>query len=237
MFDEVDDSLLFLGKRPPRSQRIDYHLLNDGSDDEAAPEDRIPKRSRSDDAHSTIEPITPDDSASQLSQSEDPLVSGFQDGEFTEDGPSDTSSLCVLEPSGKKPQNQALWAQFTASPLPGKMWWPKRGKGPMEDRQIQCNRCNWKTTDSSRATSTSNMIAHLSKHGIFPNDSQDDQEGITSAKQRPIDSFFQKKAGDNRARLLEQNLVRWVVTANMAFDAIESPEFQRIFQDLTISLP
>ncbi|KAK9482907.1 hypothetical protein V1527DRAFT_474869, partial [Lipomyces starkeyi] len=118
------------------------------------------------------------------------------------------------------------------------MWWPKRGKGPVEDRQIQCNRCNWKTTDSSRATSTSNMIAHLAKHGIFPNDYKSDRDDAqTSAKQRSIASFFQKMADDNRARLLEQNLTRWIVTANMAFDAIESPDFQRIFQDLTISLP
>ncbi|KAK9481454.1 hypothetical protein V1527DRAFT_479609 [Lipomyces starkeyi] len=46
-----------------------YHLLNDGSDDEAAPEDRIAKRSRSDEEHSTVEPITPDDSATQQSSS------------------------------------------------------------------------------------------------------------------------------------------------------------------------
>ncbi|KAK9481676.1 hypothetical protein V1527DRAFT_478913, partial [Lipomyces starkeyi] len=118
------------------------------------------------------------------------------------------------------------------------MWWPKRGKGPVEDSQIQCNRCNWKTTDSSGATSTSNMIAHLAKHGIFPSDHQGDREDAqTSAKQRSIASFFQKKADNNRARLSEQNLTRWIVTANMAFDAIESPDFQRIFQDLTISLP
>ncbi|KAK9341804.1 hypothetical protein V1521DRAFT_359486, partial [Lipomyces starkeyi] len=234
----MDNFVECLGKRPQRSQRIDYHLLNDGSDDEAVAEDRIAKRSRSDEEHSTVEPITPDDSANQLSQHQDVLASTSQHRESTEDGPSDASSLCESEPSAKRTQNQILWAQFTASLLPGKLWWPKRGKGPVEDRQIQCNRCNWKTTDSSRATSTSNMIAHLAKHGIFPSDHQSDREDAqTSAKQRSIASFFQKKADNNRARLLEQNLTRWIVTANMAFDAIESPDFQRIFQDLTISLP
>ncbi|KAK9342232.1 hypothetical protein V1522DRAFT_440429, partial [Lipomyces starkeyi] len=194
-----------------RSQGIDYHLLNDGSDDEAAPEDRIAKRYRSDEEHSTVEPITPDDTANQLSQHQDALASTSQHRESTEDGSFDTSSLCESEPSGIRTQNQILWAQFTASLLPGKMWWPKRGKGPVEDRQIQCNRCNWKTTDSSRATSISNMIAHLAKHGIFPSDYQSDREDAqTSAKkQQSIASFFQKKADSNRARLLEQ-ITRWI---------------------------
>ncbi|KAK9319643.1 hypothetical protein V1517DRAFT_240717, partial [Lipomyces orientalis] len=162
----MDNYIECLGKRPQRSQRMDYHLLNDGSDDEAAPEDRIAKRSRSDEELSTVEPIPLDDSVNHLSQVQDPLASASQHRESAEDGPSDTSSLCESEPSGKRTQNQVLWAQFTVSLLPGMMWWPKRGKGPVEDRQIQCNRCNWKTTDSSRSTSTSNMIAHLAKHGI-----------------------------------------------------------------------
>ncbi|KAK9242626.1 hypothetical protein V1506DRAFT_555940 [Lipomyces tetrasporus] len=222
----MDNYIECLGKRPQRSQRMDYRLLNDGSDDEAAPEDRIAKRSRSDEEHSTVEPITPDDSANQLSQRQDPLTSASQHRESTEDGPSDTASLCESEPSGKRTQNQVLWAQFTVSLLSGKMWWPKRGK----ELKI--------TSDSSRTTSTSNMIAHLAKHGIFPNDYQSDREDAqTSAKQQSIARFFQKKADNNRARLLEQNLARWIVTANMAFDAIESPDFQRIFQDLAISLP
>ncbi|KAK9482965.1 hypothetical protein V1527DRAFT_474708 [Lipomyces starkeyi] len=64
------------------------------------------------------------------------------------------------------------------------------------------------------------MIAHLAKHGIFPNDYQSDREDAqTSARQQSIASFFQKKADNNRARLLEQNLARWIVTANMASNA------------------
>ncbi|KAK9311689.1 hypothetical protein V1524DRAFT_21884 [Lipomyces starkeyi] len=93
IFEEMDYFIECLGKRPQRSQRIDYHL-NDGSGDEAAPEDRIAKRSRSDEEHSTVEPITPGDSANQLSQHQDALASISQHCESTEDGPSDTSSLC-----------------------------------------------------------------------------------------------------------------------------------------------
>ncbi|KAK9335128.1 hypothetical protein LIPSTDRAFT_331818 [Lipomyces starkeyi NRRL Y-11557] len=115
-----------------------------------------------------------------------PLASTSQYRESTEDGPYYTSSLCESEPSGKRTQNQVLWAQFTVSLHPGKMWWPKRGKGPVEDRQIQCNLYNWKTTNSSRATSTSNMIAHLAKHGIFPNDYHSDREVAQTRRKRTI---------------------------------------------------
>ncbi|KAK9234806.1 hypothetical protein V1525DRAFT_391057 [Lipomyces kononenkoae] len=73
---------MYLDKRPQRSQRIDYHLLNDGSDEEAVTEDRIAKRSRSDEEHSTADTVTSDDPADQLIE--------HQPSEYcesTEDGP------------------------------------------------------------------------------------------------------------------------------------------------------
>ncbi|KAK9482487.1 hypothetical protein V1527DRAFT_515780 [Lipomyces starkeyi] len=73
---------------------LDLLVKKYGSDDEAAPEDCIIKRFRSDEEHSTVEPITPDDSANQLSQRQDPLGGASQHRESTEDGPCDTSSLC-----------------------------------------------------------------------------------------------------------------------------------------------
>jgi hypothetical protein len=80
------------------------------------------------------------------------------------------------------------------SPLPGKLWWPKRGKGPVEDREIRCVRCSWKTTDPARAISTSNMKLHLSKHGIFQSSSKDSREDNSSVRQQSIASILQKKA-------------------------------------------
>ncbi|KAK9489530.1 hypothetical protein V1508DRAFT_435693 [Lipomyces doorenjongii] len=123
----MDNYNVCLDKQPQRSQRIDYHLLNDGSDEEAVPEDRIAKRSRSDEGNSTVESVTADDTADQLIEHQHPLASQYY--QSTEDGPSETSSLCESEPSGKRTQNQFLWAQFTSSPLPGKVWRTKRGKG------------------------------------------------------------------------------------------------------------
>jgi hypothetical protein len=132
-----------------------------------------------------------------------------------------------------KPLNQWLWNQFRVSPLPGKQWRSRRSRQLLEDREIQCIHCGWKTTDSARATSTSNMKTHLAKHNIFEkSDPEDPCEGSSETKQLSIASIFQSRAeGDIRA-LLEQNILRWVVTDDVAFTAIESPAFQQIFKDL-----
>ncbi|KAK9250545.1 hypothetical protein V1507DRAFT_377991, partial [Lipomyces tetrasporus] len=211
----MDDFSVTPRKHRQRSQRLDYHLLNDGSDDEAAPEDRIVKRFRSNRAGSVE--ITQDDSASQLTQRQSSPADSSQQPELTDDGRVDRSSVSSeSESSRKKPQNQSLWAQFDILELPGKLWWPKRGKGPIEDREIRCTRCNWRTTDSARATSTSNMRFHLTKHGISSSGSESSNENDKSSTKQPsIASFFQKRAEDNAARSLERNLVRWIVLNNM----------------------
>ncbi|KAK9234015.1 hypothetical protein V1525DRAFT_367628, partial [Lipomyces kononenkoae] len=208
----MDESFVSPSKRPQRAQRIDYHVLNDGSDDEASPEHRISKKARSAIAPS---PGSPPDSS--------------QESELIDDDSAETLSVSSDSgPSRKKTQNQSLWEQFDVSALPGKQWWPKRGKGPLEDREIRC----------TRSTSTSNMRAHLAKHGIFLNGSEGSNgEDIPNIKQPSITSFFQKQAETNAKKLLEQNLVRWIVADDMAFNTIESPTFQQIFRDLGIALP
>ncbi|KAK9241910.1 hypothetical protein V1506DRAFT_549221 [Lipomyces tetrasporus] len=58
----VDDVSVGSFKRPQapqRAHRLDYRLLNDGSDDEAAPEDRMLKRARFPSPLDSSEPITP----------------------------------------------------------------------------------------------------------------------------------------------------------------------------------
>ena len=79
-----------------RSQRIDYHLLNDGSDDEAPTEDRIFKRPVLDGLTGTLEPITPDDSASQLDQTRSSPVESLQQTEFPVCGSSEISQRSSL---------------------------------------------------------------------------------------------------------------------------------------------
>ncbi|KAK9326719.1 hypothetical protein V1520DRAFT_109802 [Lipomyces starkeyi] len=131
-------------------------------------------------------------------------------------------------------QNPSLWSHFNISYLPGKLWYPKRGKkGPIEDREIRCAMCNWKTTDSARATSTSNMKLHVNRHGIPSAGSGDDRGGDDGRmRQQSVATMFRKSAKDNVAKTLGQNLVRWMVLDDMAFMAIEFSAVQQIFNDL-----
>ncbi|KAJ5244715.1 hypothetical protein N7489_004811 [Penicillium chrysogenum] len=71
----------------------------------------------------------------------------------------------------------------------------------------------------------SNMMFHLSKHGIFSSGlGSNTEEDRSSIKQPSITGFFQKRA-EMRAKALGQDLVRSVVTDEMEFDAIESAAF------------
>ncbi|KAK9252428.1 hypothetical protein V1507DRAFT_461450 [Lipomyces tetrasporus] len=183
-----------------RSKRIDYHVLNDGSDEEADSEDRITKKSRLNLPVEDGEPITHNDSASQWTRSSE--QSSSVEELWGSSRVSDQSSTPLT-----KSQNLSLWSHFSINNLPGKLWYPKRGKkGPIEDREIRCTMCNWKTTDSARATSTSNMKLHLNRHGI-PSGSGDDpgvEEG--RRRQQSVATMFRKSAKDNVAKTLDQNL-------------------------------
>ncbi|KAJ5822570.1 hypothetical protein N7447_004910 [Penicillium robsamsonii] len=74
---------------------------------------------------------------------------------------------------------------------------------------------------------------HLAKHNIFEKSGPEDLgEGSSETKQHSITSIFQSRAEHDTRALLEQNILRWVVTDDVAFTAIESPAFQQIFKDL-----
>lgn len=77
------------------------------------------------------------------------------------------------------------------------------------------------------------MKTHLAKHNIFEkSDPEDPGEGSSVTKQHSIASMFQSRAERDVSALLEQNILRWIVTDDVAFTAIESPAFQQIFKDL-----
>jgi hypothetical protein len=77
------------------------------------------------------------------------------------------------------------------------------------------------------------MKAHLAKHNIDEKIYERDQDGgLGTTKQPSIASMFRSKTEHDVRELLERNLLRWIVTDDIAFTAIESPAFQRIFKDL-----
>jgi hypothetical protein len=237
--------------RPSRQRRLDYRLdyrlLNDGSDEEASFEDRIQEL-----------PMAPD------SVPADELTFGVANGPDCEILPSqsisenptspvtvDSSSPSISEDSCTiQPRKRAaaasewMWTYFETTEY-NRPWIMKRTKSKrLTDRDIRCIyidertgiRCNWKTTDSARQTSTSNMARHLEKHSIYAPDSN---PGASGAKKQPsIATFFKGKQNLTVQQLLERNLLRWIVTEKQAFTTIESPAFQQIFCDIPgITLP
>ncbi|KAK9321384.1 hypothetical protein V1517DRAFT_278167, partial [Lipomyces orientalis] len=206
-----DDLSIGSFKRPQRARRLDYRLLDDGSDDEAVPEDRMVKRGRFPSPLDSSEPITPDDSASQLSQDVEHIQNYPQNEAGSLDEQSETSldSMESSKPSAQR-QNTLLWSYFNVSPIPGKLWYPKRGKtGPLLDNEIQCRLCSWKTTDSARASSTTNMRSHLNNDRLeHSNDNNGHEDQQHTMKQQSIATIFKKRSEENIAKTLEQNLVR-----------------------------
>ncbi|ODQ73397.1 hypothetical protein LIPSTDRAFT_292019 [Lipomyces starkeyi NRRL Y-11557] len=117
----VDDLSVGSFKRPQRARRLDYRLLNDGSDDEAAPEDRMVKRGRFPSPLDSSQPITPDDSASQLSQDVDHIGNYPQNEAGSLDEQSETSldSMESSKPSAQR-QNTLLCENGTGGYLIGR---------------------------------------------------------------------------------------------------------------------
>ncbi|KAK9244132.1 hypothetical protein V1506DRAFT_440706, partial [Lipomyces tetrasporus] len=163
----VDELSVAISDRLRHSNRIDYHLLNDGSDEEAGPEDRITKKSRLNLLVEGGEPITHNDSASQWTPSSTTSADCSQEQSSSVEELWESSRISDQSSTPLTKSQNSLWSHFSINYLPGKLWYPKRGKkAPIEDREIRCTMCNWKTTDSARATSTSKMKLHLNRHGI-----------------------------------------------------------------------
>lgn len=75
---KMDYVSLYVRRRFQRYQRVQYHLLNDGSDDE----DRIFIRTSLTKRKESPDPITPDDSVSRLGQNRSSPVESLQLNEF-----------------------------------------------------------------------------------------------------------------------------------------------------------
>ena len=243
--------------RPKRAQRVDYHKLNDGTDEEASEEDRLPKKKRtlpssdhsetSGTEYGDIETSGIDSGATRPAgiESGDPESVGADPGSPDSVGPDsgspdsvgpEGSTIVIPQPSRNSPnvRHRWLWDHFSVVPLPGKLWRPKRSSKVLEDREIKCRQCNWKTTDSVRATSTTNMKVHLAKH--IGDSAQDKASGRN--EQPTVATLFRQKTDIDVKSAFESNILRWIVTEDIPFTAVESPHFQRIFRNIPdASLP
>ena len=93
------------------------------------------------------------------------------------------------------------------------------------DRDIYCTvidnkglQCRWKTSDSQRHLSTTNMQHHFkAKHSILP-----PQSSKLKPKNQDIKKAFAKQPNLLIQESLERNLLRWIIQDKQAFLVIES---------------
>ena len=225
-----------------RRKRPNYFILNDGSDDEAPPEDRIQETVESEASEPNSSVNTPAAAEPEILPSES--MSQTQVDPILPSWPSSVPRLRSQKRARPAPATAWLWDHFNVTEV-NREWIVKRtGKRELTDRDIRCAyiyktgaQCSWKTSDSQRQTSTSNMKLHLEKlHSIFAPRSQD-TSGIQKA-QPSIANLLTKKEALSPQELLEKNILRWIIDDKQAFTTIELPSFQQIFQDIPgITLP
>ncbi|KAK9368031.1 hypothetical protein V1509DRAFT_550330, partial [Lipomyces kononenkoae] len=232
-----------------RGNRLDYLALNDGFDTESQTDSRC--------SSPILSPMDPGSSSSHYSIGQresytevDPIIQ-FSDSEIL---PSESvsqpqslnSAITGSSASQKCPQESWFWSYFTCTETRSEWIDNRTKKRKFVDRIIQCvvvddgtgKECTWRTTDSKRQSSSTNMTRHLKEvHSVLP----------PSAKQvvRPAKATitrFLAKAKENanltHQQILEKNLIRWVVASCQPFTLIESAEFRKIFNDIPgVSLP
>lgn len=208
-----------------RARRIDYHLLNDGSDDEAAAEDRIPKRPRMENQQQEA-PRTEEDARSE----EDKETTEDQLGEGEAGNPGD-------EKSKKSPSNLKLWEQFELIPLKRQFWKPPRASEPVEDRLAKCKRCSsFSVKDSVRKTSTSGLMYHLKAKHHIPG-LTDSGKPETDGKQPSISTLFHAQTTASISKAFEEKLLEWIVHDHVPFSIVESPAFVSMIKSSGMSIP
>ncbi|KAK9475624.1 hypothetical protein V1514DRAFT_28830 [Lipomyces japonicus] len=208
-----------------RLNRRDYGLFKDGYDKDSLPAHRIVDLPSSE----------PDDrSLAEVSSSE--IL------------PTESVSQILVEPSSSafhpnkrhrpSPATSWMWVYFEVTEVDREWSNKKTKKRNVKDRDIRCGyidkktglQCSWKTSDSLRQTSTSNMKRHLEKHAIFS--PQSEFRPADKNEQPTILDYMCKKQKLLNQRLLEKNILRWIIQSKLAITTIKSPAFQQIFQDI-----
>jgi hypothetical protein len=178
-----------------RHKRINYRILNDGSDEEADPEDRILSdnlpalesflEDQSINLQATVDPLE-----LSLSSSIAPSESISQ-SQLSWDSSNDIP-LETFQPRKKVRLEQSswLWNMFKIIPQEDNTFIDPRTKKIKKEKEIYCQYlgCNWRILESKRGGSTSNLALHLSsKHNI----TRDNPTGQLLQQQSTILSFIQ----------------------------------------------
>lgn len=222
-----------------RRKRINYRIVNDGSDEEAVLEDHILSdglafesflEDQSSDLQANINDselsfpssIAPSDSISLIQPSQ-------------HSGNDISSQTSLPRKKARLEQSSWLWNMFKIIPRKDDTFIDSRTKKVREEKDIYCQYlgCNWKILESKRGGSTSNLALHLSsKHNI----TRDNPTGH-SLQQSTILSFAQPSkvpvmSSQDIQQQLQDNVCRWGVITMQPFTAVETASFQKIFEDI-----
>jgi hypothetical protein len=172
----------------------------------------------------------------------DPLSTDQESLVFSDILPQESASQTLGQT--KKPRTAPItkwiWDYFSTTEV-SREWKARSGGRRTIDRDIYCTviddkglQCNWKTSDSQRHLSTTNMQHHLkARHSILPPESSKPNPKI-----QDIRKAFAKQQNLSIQDCLERNLLRWIIQDKQAFSIIESRAFQQIFEDIPgVSLP
>lgn len=144
------------------------------------------------------------------------------------------------ENMGEPDRRSWIWTHFSAIAMPGKMWTPRGYSKPRENREIRCiwPSCSFSTTDEKRHGSTSNMLRHFNTRHQIAGEDQSLAEKHTQAMKvvKSVTHSIEKKPRAptrlSAIEVLEQNVIKWIITTTQPFTVIEDPAFQQIFHDL-----
>ncbi|KAK9359154.1 hypothetical protein V1504DRAFT_364033, partial [Lipomyces starkeyi] len=202
-----------------RGNRQNYLALNDGYDNEVLQEDQLSSP-------------TPGPSSHTIGSQEE--LDSFLEISDVEILPSRISlavipDICCRFFNYKK----RAWflAYFTQKEIPHQWYEKKYKERRSTDTEIQCSIvdertgivCNWRTSDSKRHSSTSNMTNHLlRKHSIRPRDAMS-PEPVKAKSRATLPSLWGGKDREDMThqQRLERNILRWVISNKQAFTVIE----------------
>lgn len=220
-----------------RHKEYNFHLLNDGSDEEAPPEDRIYTLDRSSvDSDRSLEERDSESAIDKEQTSTQETIPDDSQRHQTVQSSSQSTLGFTTRPSKKArhaPATEWIWDHFSTVEV-NRSWENRSGKTVHKDHDIYCSRCKYSTSDSKRKGNTSNMKLHLEKqHGIFaPSSSNDSKPGIMAVSKEPnIATMIKGTSKLSDQEVLRRNIMRWVVCDKNAFNAVESPYFQQIWID------
>lgn len=215
---------------PPRGERVNYHALNDGSDEEAPVEDRVSKKPR-------LSLAAPDDSDSSEDDGGEGPTTQLTMANDLQDLPVENVTIDIGDdgvgeeetpkPSQRSVRSPNLWAQFNVLPIPRKFWVRRAGEQEIQDREIKCKQCSWSVKDSKRFFL---YDKHEGNHVKLHSHQRD-------SKQPSITSVVTKQAERRRTTNMEKDLIRFMVVDQMGFTTIESPRLIRLLENQGISLP